>query len=548
MNNIIYITGHKNPDTDSICSAIAYAEFKNKTGNIPALPIRLGNINRETKFVLDYFNVDEPKLIETVKTQVSDLNIDKVAPVSPDISLKIAWSIMKKHNIITLPVVDKAERLIGVVSVSNLTSSYMDIWDNTILSKSKTKLENIIDTLSAKSIYVHKENQIFTGKILTAAMKPENIESMVDDGDIVICGNREDTQLILIERKAALLIITGGHQVNTDIIDKAKEFGCSIITTPFDTFTASRLITQSIPIKYVMTRKNIVYFHTDDFVEEIKDIMLETRYRSYPVLDENDKVIGAISRYHLISKNRKKIILLDHNEKTQSVNGLEDAEILEIIDHHRIADVETGLPIHFRNEPVGSTATIVASIFFENGIRPSVKTAGLLCSAIISDTLLLKSPTSTSVDEFMLKRLAQIADLDVNKFAKEMFKAGTSLEGKTSEEIFYGDFKAFTLNGLKIGVSQVSTLYIEGFEDKKNSFIELMENISSNNGFDILLLMITDILNAGSEFIAVGPHKDIIDKAFNVSLKNNCAYVPGIVSRKKQVIPPITDAINSMKS
>lgn len=545
MKDQLYIIGHKNPDTDSICSAIAYAEFKNKTGNKKAVPYRLGSLNRETKFILDYFDVEPPQLLKTVKTQVSDLNIDKVAPVSPDISLKMAWSLMKKQEIITLPVVDANDKLCGVASVSNITTSYMDIWDSNIISKSHTSLDNILDTLSAKRIYINPNVSKFTGKIMVAAMKPESMTEMIEKCDIVICGNREDSQLLIVEQKATLLIITGNHSVNDKILDLAKKNGCSVISTPYDTFTTSKLITQSIPLSHVMTKKNIISFRTDDFVEEIKDIMLETRYRSYPVLDEDNKVIGAISRYHLISENKKKVILMDHNEKMQSVNGLHDADVVEIIDHHRIADVETGLPIYFRNEPVGSTSTIVGSIFFENGIRPSKKTSSLLCAAIISDTLLLKSPTATSIDEFILKRLAKIADINVDEFAKEMFKAGTSLEGKTPEEIFYQDFKTFNLTPLKVGVSQVSTLYLEGFNPQKEAVIELMKQEAKNQGYDLIVLMVTDILNTGSELIGVGEYRDLIGKAFNVTLKNHSAYIPDVVSRKKQIIPPLTKAINT---
>lgn len=547
MKNIIYITGHKNPDTDSICSAIAYAEFKNKTGKIPALPIRLGEINRETQFILNYFNVEVPELVTTVKTQISDLDIDIVAPISPDISLKMAWSIMKKNNIKTLPVIDENERLAGVASISNLAASYLDIWDNSLLAKSNTTLENILDTLSAKCVYKPACNFRITGKIIVAAMHPESTKSVIEVGDVAICGDRDDTQCLIINSKASLLVITGNHTPTDEVINLAKTSDCTIILTPFDTFTASRLITQSIPIDYVMTKKSLVNFNTDDFIEDIKYIMIETRYRSYPVIDENNKVVGSISRFHLISENRKKIILVDHNERTQSVAGLEDAEILEIIDHHRIADVQTGLPIYFRNEPVGSTSTIVASIFFENGIRPSRNAAGVLCAAIISDTLLLKSPTATLVDELILKRLAQIANLNVEEFAKEMFKAGTSLEGKTAQEIFYQDFKTFSLNTFKIGVSQVGTMYIEGFDPLKEDMIDLMNKKAKDSGFDLILLMLTDILNGGSVLIAAGEHKDIVSKAFNVTLTNTGVYIPGIVSRKKQVIPPITAALSKIK-
>ncbi|MBU3091503.1 putative manganese-dependent inorganic diphosphatase [Clostridium sp. CM028] len=546
MKNIIYITGHRNPDTDSICSAIAYAEFKNKMGKIPAIPIRLGEVNSETEFILNYFNVDQPELITTVKTQISDLDIDVVAPISPDISLKMAWSIMKKNGTKTLPVIDEHDQLAGVASVSNLAASYLDVWDNTILAKSNTTLDNILDTLSAKCVCKPKDAFEITGKIIVAAMHPESTKSVIEADDVAICGDREDTQLLIINCNASLLIITGNHSPTDEVIELAKTNNCTIIVTPFDTFTASRLITQSIPIDYVMSKKNIVSFNTEDFIDEIKHIMIETRYRSYPVTDENNKVIGSISRYHLISENRKKIILVDHNEKAQSVLGIEDAEILEIIDHHRIADVQTGMPIYFRNEPVGSTSTIVASIFFDNGIRPSKSTAGLLCAAIISDTLLLKSPTSTLVDELILNKLAQIANLNVEEFAKKMFKAGTSLEGKTAQEIFYQDFKTFTLNTFKIGVSQVGTMYIEGFDPLKDSMIDLMNKKAKEGGYDLILLMLTDILNGGSVLIATGEHKDIISKAFDVTLTDSGVYIPGIVSRKKQVIPPITAALSKI--
>ncbi len=547
MKNIIYVTGHKNPDTDSICSAIAYAEFKNKTGKIPAVAIRLGATNLETQFILNYFKVAEPELITTVKTQISDLDIDIVAPISPDISLKMAWSIMKKNNIKTLPVIDENDRLAGVASISNLAASYLDIWDNSILAKSNTTLENILDTLSAKCVFRTEGTFKIKGKIIVAAMNPESTSAVIEAGDIAICGDREDSQCLIIRSKACLLIITGNHPPTDEVIELAKANDCTIILTPYDTFTASRLITQSIPIDYVMTKKDVLSFNTEDFIEDIKDIMLETRYRSYPVIDENNKVIGSVSRFHLISQNRKKVILMDHNERTQSVSGLEDAEVLEIIDHHRIADVQTGLPIYFRNEPVGSTSTIVASIFFENGIRPSKAAAGLLCAAIISDTLLLKSPTSTIVDEIVLKRLSQIANLNLEEFAKEMFKAGTSLEGKSAEEIFYQDFKTFTLNNYKVGVSQVGTMYIDGFDPLKEDIINLMNKKAKESRYDIVLLMLTDILNGGSVLIAVGQHKEIISKAFNVTLTDTGVYIPGIVSRKKQVIPPISAAINQIK-
>lgn len=547
MNETLYISGHRNPDTDSICSAIAYAEFKNRTGNILALPVRLGDINRETNFVLDYFGVEPPKFIETVKPQVSDMNIDNAVPISPEISLKMAWSIMKKNNLKTLPVIDDDDKLLGIATLSNLTSCYMDIWDSAIISKSNTPLENILDTLSADYLYFHTGTPKFSGKIVVAAMQPQSAEAIIEEGDIVICGDRDDSQNNAIENKASLIIITGGHELSTEIIEKAKIAGCSIISTPYDSFTAARLITLSVPVSYVMTKENLVYFRMDDFIEEIRDKMLQTRYRSYPVIDNDRKVVGSVARFHLISANKKKLVLVDHNERSQSVHGIEEAEVLEVIDHHRIADLQTGLPIYFRNEPVGSTSTIIATIFFDNGIRPSKKTAGLLCAAIISDTLLFKSPTSTNTDKLMLNRLAEICNLDVDAFAKEMFKAGTSLQGRSADELFHQDFKSFTLSNLKIGVAQISTMDIDGFASLKDDMLVLMNKLTQQNDYDLLIMMVTDIIQGGSQMLVVGQKKDLVSQAFNVTLSDNCVYVPGVLSRKKQVIPPLTNAINSAK-
>ncbi|QAT39975.1 putative manganese-dependent inorganic diphosphatase [Clostridium sp. JN-9] len=545
MKDVVYISGHKNPDTDSICSAISYAEFKNRTGDVQAIPIRLGELSRETQFILKYFDVPVPELIETVKSQIIDLNIDKVAPISPEISLKMAWSIMKENNVKSLPVTDDGDKLIGLASLSNITSCYMDIWDNNIITKSHTTLDNILDTLAGKLIYSADDNPKLKGKIVVAAMTPDNAKEIIEEGDIVICGDRKDSQKLILQKKASLMIVTGEHPVDEEIIKEAAKVKCSIITTPYDTFTVTRLIPQSVPISYVMTHDNLISFRTDDFVDDVRNVMLQTRFRSYPVVDEHNKVVGRISRYHLISQNKKKVILVDHNERSQSVNGLEDADIIEILDHHRIADIQTGKPIYFRNEPVGCTATIVGSIFFEHGLRPSKKIAGLLCAAIISDTLLFKSPTSTNTDKMIVKRLANIANIDVEAFAKEMFKEGTSLKGRSLEDIFNTDFKTFALEQLKVGVAQVNTMDIEGFEPMREGMLKLMEEKSQKENYDLLILMLTDIIKGGSEMLTAGERKDLVSKAFNIQLTNNSVYVPGVLSRKKQVIPPLNSAIKN---
>ena len=545
MKDIIYVTGHKNPDSDSICAAYAYAEFKNKIGDVETVACRLGNPNQETQYILDYFNAEAPRLLKTVKLKVEDLQFDNISPVSPEISLKTAWSIMRDKNIKTLPVADENDHLLGVLAVSNLTSCYMDIWDNRILAKSNTTLDNIIDTLSAKVSYVNEKVTHFPGKIVVTAMQPDTMSGHIDEGDIAIVGDREEAQAALIKLNISLMIVTGGYAPSEKIVSLAKEHGVTIIVTQHDSFTASRLIVQSIPVGYVMVKENIVSFTTDDLVDDIKGIMTETRFRSYPVLDQNGRVVGTVSRYHLISNHKKKVIQVDHNERGQSVDGLEDAEVLEIIDHHRVADIQTNNPIYFRNEPVGSTSTIVAKCFFESGIRPSRKAAGLLCGAIISDTLLFRSPTCTPQDQYICKKLAEIADINIEEFAKEMFKAGTSLKGKTVEQIFNSDFKPFTIEDTKVGIAQVNTMDIEGFMPLKEEMLNYMDQKAKEAGLDMVMLLLTDILNEGSEILVTGNKPEIVEKAFNVTLKDKGAFLPGVLSRKKQVVPPITNTITS---
>lgn len=546
MKDVIYVTGHKNPDSDSICAAFSYAEFKNKTGKLPTIPVRLGNISQETQYILDYFGVEAPQLLKTVKLKVEDLEFDKITPVSPEISLKTAWNIMRDKNIKTLPVADENDHLLGVLAVSNLTSCYMDIWDNRILAKSNTSFENIVDTLSAKEIYVNTERKTFPGKIVVSAMKPESMKDHIEAGDIAIVGDREEVQDALLDLNISLLIITGSHTPTNKVIEKAKKSNISVITTPHDSFTASRLIVQSIPVGYVMIKDKLVTFSTDELVEDVKKVMIDTRYRSYPVISENGKVLGTVSRYHLISNYKKKIIQVDHNERSQSVDGLEEAEILEIIDHHRVADIQTSGPLYFRSEPIGSTSTIVGKCFFENGIRPSKQAAGLLCGAIISDTLLFRSPTCTPQDKNICLKLAEIAGINVEEFAKEMFKAGTSLKGKTVEQIFNQDFKPFGIEDTRVGIAQVNTMDIEGFMPLKDEMLAYMNTKAKEANLDMVLLLLTDILNEGSQILVAGDRPEIVEKAFNVKLEDSTAFLDGVLSRKKQVVPPITAAVSSL--
>lgn len=546
MDKKIYVMGHKNPDTDSICSAISYAELKNRQG-IGAVPVRLGELNRETEFVLKYFNVETPMLLHTIKTQVEDLNMDVVSPVTEDISIKTVWTIMKRDNIKALPVVDQNDNIIGIVTLSDITGKYMDAWENNLIVSSRTPLKNLIETLNAELLTGNHEDFDTTGKVVIATQSPQDLPQYVEQGDIVIAGNNSDNLFAAIELGANCLIITCGGETNPKIIEAAKEKKCIVLKTMTDTFTTSRLINQSIPVGFTMSSKNLIYFNVDDFVDDIKDKMLQTRYRSYPVLDNSGKVKGMISRYHLISQNRKKIILLDHNEKSQTINGVEQADILEIIDHHRVGDIQTVKPVIFRNETVGCTATIIASIYYENGMRPSKQIAGLLCAAIISDTMNFKSPTKTLKDVQMAERLSQIADINIPEFAREMFKAGSSIVGMSEKDILYNDFKDYYLDKFKVGIGQINTIAHTADEDSmkeiKQKLLEYMEQKCEQKSYSLLMLMLTDIFNECTEVLYVGSERWILSKAFNVSADENTAFMPGMVSRKQQIVPRLAVAL-----
>ncbi|MCR6544215.1 putative manganese-dependent inorganic diphosphatase [Dehalobacterium formicoaceticum] len=542
MPKTIYVLGHKNPDTDSICSAIAYAELKRKQG-LAAVPGRLGELNQETEFVLNYFEVEAPQLVKTVKKQVSDLNMDVVPSLSPEIPIKTTWNVMKKSNLKSLPVVDDNERLLGVVTLSDITEKYMDAVDNNLIAASKTPLGNIADTLNAKIIWGEEKDYNTTGKVLILAADPSQLEFFVEEGDIVIAGNRRDSIVKAMELGANCVILTCQNEDDPSLIEAAQKAGCILMTTQTDTFTAARLINLSIPISYVMTTRELVKFSIDDFVDEVKETMMTTRYRSYPVVDKNNKVLGFISRYHVISQNRKQVILVDHNEMGQTVTGIEEAEILEIIDHHRLGDIQTGKPIFFKNEPVGCTSTIIANMYFDGGIKPSKKMAGLMCSAILSDTLRFQSPTCTYLDRVTAEKLGEIANIDIESYALQMFKAGSGLKGKSPREILLDDFKELTFNKGRIGIGQVYTIDRESIEEMKADLLSFMASFCQDGNYGLILLLITDIINQGSEILFVGKLKDVIGKAFDVQTMEHSVYLPGVVSRKKQVIPNISTVL-----
>lgn len=545
MKDTVYITGHKNPDTDSVVAAITYANLKNRQGDINAIPIRLGKLNQETKFVLDYFGVKAPEIKESMILQVSDINYDKSYAIDPTIPIRTAWDIFQEGLTHSLSVVDEEGKIIGIASLSNITEVYMDVWDDRIIGRTNTPIENIIDVLAAKVYNLPENPKKYDGKITVMAMNDDNegFDNYFSEGDIVILGNRVDYLEYLITRKVSLIILTNGSRVDDDLIKYANENNVTILSTEYNTFMTSRLLPMTIPVGSVMSTENIVYFSTTDTIDSVRETMSKSRFRSYPVVDENKKLVGSISRYHLISSEMKKLILVDHNEKNQSIDDIDQAEILEIIDHHRVANISTTAPLFFRAEPVGSTATIISEMYLESGLRPSKQIAGLLCAAIISDTLLFRSPTTTDVDRRILDRMSKFADLDVEDFANKMFKAATSLKEKSPLDIVDGDVKTFTIGSESIRVGQVMTMNPEELEPLRDEIERLMKEKIDKKGEASFILVLTDIFNETSELLVVGEHLADIEEEFGNKIKNGTISAPGVLSRKKQVIPRLTNAI-----
>ena len=546
------VLGHRNPDTDSICSAICYADFKHKlTGEIYE-PCRAGNVNPETQYVLDYFKLKAPRLVENVKTQVKDIEIRKTKGVSRGISLKNAWGLMQENNVVTIPCVTEEGLLEGVITIGDITKSYMNLYDSSIISKACTKYANILDTLEGSMVVGDSEAYFDRGKVLIAAANPDLMENYIEKYDLVILGNRYESQLCAIEMEAGCIIVCEGAGVSLTIRKLAQERGCAVITTPYDTYTTARLINQSMPISYFMTKENIIEFSEEDYLDDIREIMASKRHRDFPVLDSDGKYIGMISRRNLLGAKGKSIILVDHNEKSQAVEGMESADIREIIDHHRLGTVETMSPVFFRNQPLGCTATIIYQMYQENHMEIDKTTAGLLCSAIISDTLLFRSPTCTAVDKAAGLALAQIAGLDIEKYAIDMFSAGSNLKGKSDGDIFYQDFKRFTVGNSVFGIGQITSLNAVELKDLRSRMSVYTEKEREQHEIDMMFFMLTNILTESTDLICTGQGAEqLITTAFhvadedveNVSAQTGIVKLPGVVSRKKQLAPQIMMAL-----
>lgn len=550
----VLITGHKNPDTDSICAAISYSRLKNKINNTDRyIPCRAGNPNAETSFVLEHFKVDAPLLLDNVKTQVSDIAYRKTPGVSKNMSLKQAYQMMRDGHVVTLPAVNQNGILEGLITMSDIAKSYMNVYDSAIISTAETPFKNILETLEATLITGDANRNCQDGKVLIAAANPEMMNYYIEPHDIVILGNRAESQLSALDNGADCIIICEGANASPTIKALAEQNGMIIMVTSYDAYTAARLINQSIPISFFMTKEGILSFEEEDTVDEIKDVMAKKRHRDFPVISKDGRYLGMLSRRNLLGASGKQVIMVDHNELGQALDGMENAEILEIIDHHRLGTIQTLGPVYFRNQPLGCTSTIVYLMYQENKVEIDPQTAGLMMSAIISDTLLFRSPTCTKTDEMAGRALAEIAGVDIEKYAMEMFSAASDLKQKTDREIFYQDFKTFTAGDIHFGVSQVSSLNEEELLSIKPRLFHFAKEALGEENLDMAFVMLTNILKQDTLLLAVGHRADsLIQNAFLLEPKKESfefsgeeiegftAVLENVVSRKKQLIPPLS--------
>ncbi len=542
-NRKVYVVGHKNPDTDSICSAIAYAALKTKITGIHHEPRRAGQLNEETQYVLEHFGVKAPRLLSDLREQIKDVELKEVDGLKSSVSIRTAWEKMQESNIHTLPVT-RDGKLEGVITIGDIAKTYMEVYDSTILSKARTQYRNIARAVDGEVLTGNEHSYLLKGKVVIAASSRILMSDFINKDDLVIMGDRKDAQQCAIDVDASCMVVCQNAPVSDKIIQRAQEKEIVIIRTPHDTFTAAQHINQSIPVKYFMTKSNLVTFKLKDYVDDVKEVMARKRFRDFPIVDNKGKFLGLISRRRLLNVKKKQVILVDHNEKNQAVDGVEEAEVLEIIDHHRLSSIETMGPVFFRNQPVGCTATIVYQMYQEAGVEPDPVNAALLCSAIISDTLMFRSPTCTPLDEDTARKLAEIAGVEVENLAQEMFNAGSNLKGKSAEEICFLDFKQFTVNDTVFGVGQVNSMSADELKEIRKIVQPHLEKARSNHGLNMIFFMLTNIITESSELLCCGPEaREKILSAYDLPEDTETIMLRGVVSRKKQLVPTLVGAL-----
>ena len=544
----VVVIGHRNPDTDSICSAIAYAELKNKTSSLVCEARRAGRMNQETEFVLKRFGVAPPRMCTDVNPKIRDVDYREMPGIPGSTSLRKAWEIMRDQQIDTLPITSADNELEGIITVKDIATANMDVFDTGVLATSRTTYKNILETLGGTMVVGNENAVCTTGHIKIGTATPEMLENNVEKGDIVILTNRYESQLCAIEKEASLLIICNGAKVGRTIQRIAEETGVAIMTAPCDTYAAGKLMSQCAPISYYMTRDDIMKFTLVTPVADVTRVMAKVRHRYFPILDEDGKYCGMVSRRNIIALRKRRIILVDHNEATQAVEGFDQAEILEIIDHHRIGSLETSGPVYFRNQPVGCTATIITQMYDENGVEIRPQIAGLLLAAILSDTLVFRSPTCTPVDVSTAHRLAKIAGVEIDAFASEMFEAGEKLDGKTPEEVFLQDFKVFMCGDVRFGVAQGSYMTRKNLKAAQQLLTPYLPEACGKQNVEDLYMLLTDVPKEESVVICTGRYAaEVLSNGFESRPAADGSWtLPGVVSRKKQFIPAMMSAYQEL--
>ena len=541
----IFVIGHKNPDTDSICSAIAYCDIKNRTSQHQKfIPKRAGQINEETEYVLSRFGVQPPGYLSNIGTQVKDMDIRMSPDADKGMSLKAAWDIMQENSIVSLPIRDKEGALEGLITIGDIAKTYMDTTDSYLPSRARTQYQKIAETIDGEVIEGNPHGYFIKGRVMVGTANPDKMKEYIEEDDMIIMGDREEDHLQAISQNVSCIIVGLGIQVSENVMKLAHEKDIIIISSPYDTFTIARLINQSIPVRYIMKTENLVTFNTEDFTDDIQDVMIKHRHRAFPVINKKGKCIGTISRRNFLGMHKKQVVLVDHNEIDQAVDNIEKADILEIIDHHKLGTLQTVQPISFRNQPAGCTGTIMYQIYGEQKLEISPKIAGLLCAAIISDTLMFRSPTCTLQDKMAAGALALIADISIEQFAKEMFRAGSNLKDKSPEEIFYQDYKKFIAEGdICFGVGQISSMDSEELKEIKERLLPFMVSECGRHGVTRVYFMLTDIITQSTELLFYGEgSREMAENAFKMEPENDAFYLEGVVSRKKQLIPPLMEA------
>ena len=531
----IYVTGHRNPDTDSVVSAMAYAALRNALGERGYTAARLGHISDETKSILHRFGFEPPMLIKNMRTQVQDLDYDMPPILNKAVPVNRAWAATETDGgFAAIPVADDEGKLFGMMTTGDIAAYDMHTVSDPELRE--VPVFNILSALEGQ-LLVEPEQMVteITGEVMLALPQNPEVELFRTKDTILICGHQPDMLRKALEFGVKCVILC-----QTELPEEIRKLAKNtcVISTPYDSYRTVRKIFQAIPISRLAKKESVQYFHLSDYIDDVREVVLQSRYRSYPILDADDKVVGTLSRYHLIRPRRKKVVLVDHNEVSQSVPGLEQTDIIAIIDHHRLADIQTKNPIYFRNEPVGSTTTIVAGMYQERGLMPSPKLAGLMAAAILSDTVMFKSPTCTERDRTVAERMARLANISLDELGHEIFSA-SSPEDKPAEQLLFSDFKEFHIAGNDFAVSQITCVDSDRHLQRKEEFLRLMEETRVRKNYRMMILMLTDVLLEGTKILCVGG-EDIFSQAFNVELKDHEVFLSGVMSRKKQVIPMLT--------